>query len=93
MKKLFLLLIIIFFNLVANSHAAKKISVDAITSILVDYHTNTVLFEDNADHKIYPASMTKIMTAIVVFDLLQKGDVTLDEEFPVLETAWRMSKS
>ena len=80
MKKLFLLLIIIFFNLAANSHAAKKISVDAITSILIDYYTNDVLFEDNADHKIYPASMTKIMTAIVAFDLLKKGDVTLDEE-------------
>jgi len=93
MKKLFLLLIIIFFNLVANSHAAKKISVDAISSILIDYHTNDVLFEDDADHKIYPASMTKIMTAIVAFDFLKKGDITLDEEVIVSETAWRMSKS
>jgi D-alanyl-D-alanine carboxypeptidase (penicillin-binding protein 5/6) len=37
--------------------------------------------------------MTKIMTAIIAFDLLKKGEVTLDEEFPVSETAWRMSKS
>jgi len=93
MKKIFLLLIVIFFSLAPNSYAAKKISVDAISTILVDYHTNDVLFEDNADHKIYPASMTKIMTAIIAFDLLKKGEVTLDEEFPVSETAWRMSKS
>ena len=93
MKKIFLFLMVIFFSLVPNSYAAKKISVDAISSILIDYHTNDVLFEDNADHKIYPASMTKIMTAIVAFDLLQKGDVTLDEEIPVSEKAWRMSTS
>ena len=93
MKKIFLFLMVIFFSLVPNSYAAKKISVDAISSILIDYHTNDVLFEDNADHKIYPASMTKIMTAIVAFDLLKKGDVTLDEEIPVSEKAWRMSAS
>ena len=93
MKKIFLFLMVIFFSLVPNSYAAKKISVDAISSILIDYHTNDVLFEDNADHKIYPASMTKIMTAIVAFDLLKKGDVTLDEEIPVSEKAWRMSTS
>ena len=93
MKKIFLFLIIIFFSLVPNSYAAKKISIDAISSILIDYHTSDVLFEDNADHKIYPASMTKIMTAIVAFDLLKKGDVTLDEEIPISEKAWRMSTS
>jgi len=93
MKKIFLFLIIIFFSLVPNSYAAKKISIDAISSILIDYHTNDVLFEDNADHKIYPASMTKIMTAIIAFDLLKKGDVTLDEEIPISEKAWRMSTS
>ena len=93
MKKIFLFLIVIFFSLVPNSYAAKKISIDAISSILIDYHTNDVLFEDNADHKIYPASMTKIMTAIVAFDLLKKGDVTLDEEIPISEKAWRMSTS
>ncbi len=93
MKKIFLLLIVIFFNIATSSYAAKKISVDATSSILIDYHTSDVLYEDNADHKIYPASMTKIMTAIVAFDLLKKGDVTLDEKLQVSETAWRMSKS
>ena len=87
MKKIFLLLIVVFFNIVTTSDAAKKISIDATSSILLDYHTNAVLYEDNADHKISPASMTKIMTAIVAFELLQKGDVTLDEKFPVSETA------
>ena len=47
MKKIFLLLIVIFFNIVTSSYAAKKISVDAISSILIDYHTNDVLYEDN----------------------------------------------
>ena len=81
MKKIFLLLIVVFFNIVTTSYAAKKISIDAISSILLDYHTNAVLYEDNADHKIYPASMTKIMTAIVAFDLLQKAMLLLMKNF------------
>jgi D-alanyl-D-alanine carboxypeptidase (penicillin-binding protein 5/6) len=47
----------------------------------------------DADYKIYPASMTKIMTAIVVFDLLQKGETSLDEKITISEKAWRMSQS
>ena len=47
----------------------------------------------DADYKIYPASMTKIMTAIVVFDLLKKGETSLDEKITISEKAWRMSQS
>ena len=38
----------------------------------MDYNSGKILFERDADHQIYPASMTKIMTAIIVFDLLNK---------------------
>ena len=43
--------------------------------------------------QIYPASMTKIMTTIVVFDLLKKGRLSLEEEFIISEKAWRLSQS
>ena len=52
-----------------------------------------ILFEKEADLSIYPASMTKIMTTIVVFDLLKKGETTLDEKITISEKAWRMSQS
>ena len=42
--------------------------------------------------QIYPASMTKIMTTIVVFDLLKKGRLSLEEEFIISEKAWRLSR-
>ena len=41
-----------------------------------------------ADEKIYPASMTKIMTAIIAFDLLKKGETSLDEMITISEKAW-----
>ena len=61
--------------------------------ILEDHNSGQVLFERDADEKIYPASMTKIMTTIVVFDLLKKGETTLDEMITISENAWRMSQS
>ena len=65
----FLIVIILFFfktNLFANPN------IQARTGILIDYHSNEILYEMDPDKEIYPASMTKIMTAIVAFDLLKK---------------------
>ena len=45
--------------------------------LIQDHHSGKMLFEKDADTKIYPASMTKIMTALVAFDLLKKGETSL----------------
>ena len=66
------------------------INVDARYLIIQDYHSGKILFEKNADDKIYPASMTKIMTAIVTFDLLKKGETSLDEMITISEKSWRI---
>ena len=47
-------------------------NLQARTGILIDYHSDEILFELDPDAQIYPASMTKIMTSIVAFDLLKK---------------------
>ena len=86
-----LIIIILFFKFIAYSHANPKI--DARTWILYDYHSNEVLNEFDADAQIYPASMTKIMTSIVAFDLLKKNKLSLDDLFVVSENAWRLSQS
>ena len=65
----------------------------ARTAILVDYHSDEVLFELDPDSQIYPASMTKIMTAIVAFDLLKKNNLSLDDKFTISENAWRLSQA
>jgi len=67
------------------------ISVNAKTAILQDYLSGDILYEKDADVSIYPASMTKIMTSIIAFDLLKKGELSLDEKFIVSENAWRLS--
>ncbi len=83
----------IFIFLFLNCNILNAFEIKASTAILQDYLTGKVLFEKDADLRIYPASMTKIMTSIVAFDLLKKGEISLDDKFFVSENAWRLSKS
>jgi D-alanyl-D-alanine carboxypeptidase (penicillin-binding protein 5/6) len=62
-------------------------------AILVDMTTDTVLLDKNADQRMAPASMTKMMTAYLVFEALDDGRLSLDERLPVSERAWRMGGS
>ena len=60
---------------------------------MIDANSGKILFKKNSDQKISPASMTKIMTTIVAFDLIKRNEISLDEKFIVSNKAWRMSKS
>ena len=91
MIKLRLITLLLTLLLTANSNAA--FDVKARTAILQDYLSGEILFEKDADKSIYPASMTKIMTAIIAFDLIRSGDLNLDEKFLVSENAWRLSSA
>jgi serine-type D-Ala-D-Ala carboxypeptidase (penicillin-binding protein 5/6) len=57
--------------------------------LLLDFDSNQVLAEKNADQRLEPASLTKIMTAHVVFRELQEGNIKLDDKVLVSEKAWR----
>ena len=89
-KKLYLF-ILIFIFFVTKSFA--NFDVKAKTAIIQDYHSGEILFEKEADLSIYPASMTKIMTSIIAFDLIKSGDLSMDEKFIISERAWRLSTS
>ena len=91
MIKIKLLAILLIYLLTVNSNAAFDIK--ARTAILQDYLSGEVLYEKDADKSIYPASMTKIMTAIIAFDLIRSGDLNLDEKFLISENAWRLSSA
>ena len=65
------------------------IDTDAETAIIIDADTGYVLYEKNSNKKTFPASMTKIMTSMIVFEKLSNGSLTLDDTFLVSEKAWR----
>ena len=91
MIKIKFLTIIFTLLLTFNSNAAFNIK--ARSAILQDYLSGEILFEKEPDNSIYPASMTKIMTAIVAFDLIKNGNLSLDEKFIISENAWRLSSA
>jgi len=91
MIKLKFLSILFTILLAFNSYAAFEIK--ARTAILQDYLSGEILYEKDPDKSIYPASMTKIMTAIIAFDLIRSGDLKLNEKFLISENAWRLSSA
>ena len=88
---------IIFFYLIISlgfiSNSYSNIEIKARTAILQDFLSGEILYEKEPDRSIYPASMTKIMTSIIAFDLIKLGDLSLDDKFIVSEKAWRLSTS
>jgi len=87
----FTLFIILSFFLSPSVFANPNIQ--ARTAILIDYHSDEILYELESDAQIYPASMTKIMTAIVAIDLIKKNKISLDDKFTISENAWRLSQA
>ena len=79
--------ILLFVSQIVNAN----IEVKARTAILQDFLSGEILYEKEPDRSIYPASMTKIMTAIIAFDLIKSGDLSLEDEFIISEKAWRLS--
>ena len=90
MIKIIILFIFLFFKFNFVNSAP---DINAKTAILVDYNSDKILYEYEADLKIYPASMTKIMTSIIAFDLLKKNEISMDDKFVISKNAWRMSQS
>ena len=85
------ILSIILLNILFYQFSYAKIDIKARTAILQDFLSGEILYEKEADDSIYPASMTKIMTSIIAFDLIKSGDLQLDEKFMISEKAWRLS--
>jgi serine-type D-Ala-D-Ala carboxypeptidase (penicillin-binding protein 5/6) len=89
-KKLFIYIFFAFYFVV---FAKAEIEIKARSAILQDYYSGEILYEKEADKSIYPASMTKIMTSIIAFDLIKSRDINLDDKFIISEKAWRLSTS
>jgi len=90
MNKLIIYFFLLFFT---NTLLFANPNILARTAILMDYHSEEVLYELEPDAQIYPASMTKIMTAIVAIDLIEKNKLSFDDKFTISENAWRLSQA
>lgn len=90
-RRLILSLLLVFAGSLAN--AAMPVpappSFDATGFLLIDYDSGEVLAERNSDERIEPASITKIMTAYVVYSALKSGAISTEDEVLVSEKAWR----
>ena len=85
-----LLLLIVFLFLTRQSFAIESI---AKTALVIDLSTNEILLEKNSTEKTYPSSMTKMMTALVAFEKIKDGSLSLDQEFLISKKAWKMGGS
>lgn len=98
MKKIILALIICFVFITRVNAENEKISSDVInlksqSGIIIEADTGKVLFEKDADTKRSPASMTKIMTMLLIVEELEKGNILLKDEVTISERAASMGGS
>jgi len=89
--KLTTIILLLFIGLNSNSILAKKVV--GIAAIIIDYDTQEVLFEVNADTLNYPASLTKMMTLYIVFDYLDNNKLSWDTKMKVSSVAASRSPS
>lgn len=71
----------------SGSEIVNNFSVNAPNALLIDLDTDEVLYEKNADEQIYPASTTKVMTALIVLEAVENGEISLDDTYTVSEEA------
>ncbi len=95
MKKLWLIIfivttIILFCSITST---AAEFSLDATSAVLVDGNSGKILFEQNADAKVYPASVTKLMTLVMILEAVDDGTISLDDKVTTSAKAASMGGS
>ncbi len=89
-----MLICVMFISLCTVSHASELTEeLDCKSAILIEQTTGRVLYEKNADERLPPASVTKIMTLLLVCEALDRGEFKLEDEVPVSEYAASMGGS
>ncbi len=94
--KIFTHFITLFFliSYTISSNAAPKVipkapAIAAKSYILIDYNSNKIIAQNNADMPVAPASITKVMTAYAVFSELEEGNIKLSDEVSISKKAWK----
>lgn len=82
-------LLVLSGTLLVQSAWAQLIDTPADFAVIMDFESGEILYSKNGEDPMIPASMTKMMTAHIVFDRLERGEIDLDDTFTVSENAWR----
>ena len=85
--------LIIFFIVIIFSISAEAVDTKAEQAIVMDFNTNEILYEKNADQKVAPASMTKIMTVYAAFDRINNTDLSFEQICNISPKAYKMGGS
>ena len=93
MKRILILLMINFLFIPVVSAEDLKLAENAKSAILIEASTGEVLFEKNADERLVPASMTKMMSMLVIIEAIENGDLKWNQEIQVSENASSMGGS
>ena len=87
----FKLLILLFIFI--KSISSETISTSAKFAVIMDFDTENILLDKDANAKIYPASMSKLMTLYILFEEISEGSINMESEFIVSEKAWKKGGS
>lgn len=93
MKKKIIVMMLLVLLFKVNIHANEEITLQAKSAYLVELSSGKVLFEKNSQDKLFPASMTKMMSLILVFEAINENKLTLDEMITVSAHAASMGGS
>ncbi|MGJ3232389.1 MAG: D-alanyl-D-alanine carboxypeptidase family protein [Oceanicaulis sp.] len=93
MRRLFVFAALCLAMLAPAGARAQGFETEASHAVIMDFGSGDVLFSKNGDEPMPPASMSKLMTALMVFEALESGELSMETELPVSETAWRRGGS
>lgn len=80
-------------GLFSTGAPAQGFDTRATHAVIMDYESGDMLFSKNGEEPMPPASMSKLMTALMVFEALENGELSMETELPVSENAWRLGGS
>lgn len=89
MRSLLAILLLAIPVAAAPALAQNTYETDASHAVIMDFETGTILFSKNGDEPMPPASMSKMMTVLMTLEAIESGSLSLDDELPVSEEAWR----
>ena len=90
---IFFFKLLILFFIYLKPILAVPISTSAKFAVIMDFDTENILLDKEANSRIYPASMSKLMTLYILFEEISNGSISMDSEFLVSEKAWKKGGS